>query len=135
MDAIFIRNAVYAAAICGLGGLGSALSANPSNATVYYLTEAAPAAHLGAGPYGQIVTSVVDANTINITETLYGPYKFHQGNANHNDLVFETLGNLPVTISDLTAGFQQVGGPGQGAFDAPPFGNKIWDYAIACTTG
>jgi hypothetical protein len=117
--------AAIAAAILALGATTAAHAASQ----LFNLNVADTSANLGATVFGTVLVTE-DAGALDFLVTLDSGFKFHDGNANHNAFAFELNGDPAVSITNITSGFTRVSGTN---FDAPPFGNGIWDYALDCT--
>jgi hypothetical protein len=82
----------------------------------------------GSPPFGTILLHQVDANTVQVTETLVSGVEFVNTGAGEA-IVFNT--EKPITLSGITSDFTQDPTPPPGGISASPFGN--FDYGIICT--
>jgi len=88
-----------------------------------YLTISDSAAGLGAGPYAKVeITQGVDANTINVVETMLTPYYLINTGGPHNALTWSIKGAETISIVDAPTGYSLQGSPSNSPFGAFEWG-------------
>lgn len=91
-----------------------------------FLTLSDPDAALGPGPYARVdITQGIDANTVDVVETLLTPYYLVLTGGPHHSLTWNISGSETISITGAPSGF---------SLDAPainsPFGE--FEYGLDC---